>query len=97
MLPPMRHIGLIALAALLSLPARAEGVLRVTTESFEYCEYLSLRLAGVEARGGDGPAGEASRSMAEEGRRLCQSGHVRAGIAKLRRALRAAQEVRAGD
>ena len=87
----MRTIGVLALAALLSAPARAE-VLRVTTDSAEYCHVLSLRLAGVEPHAGDAP-----RRLAEDGRRLCQDGHVRAGIAKLRRALRAAQEARAGE
>ena len=81
----MRTIGLLAVAALLSAPAGAE-VLRVTTGGAEYCQVLSLRLAGVEPR-----AGEVPRRLAEDGRRLCQDGHVRAGIAKLRRALRAAQ------
>ncbi len=37
------------------------------------------------------------RTLAEEGRRLCATGHVRTGIAKLRRAIRAAQpETRGG-
>jgi hypothetical protein len=69
--------------------ARAEGVLRVTTESSEYCEVLSARLAAAQGAGtGAGAVGR----LAEDGRRLCQDGHVRAGIAKLRRALRAAQQ-----
>lgn len=93
----MRSFRALAFAILVSLPAAvlvspsalAEGVLRVTTGSAEYCEELSTRLAMVEAR-----TGEAGRQMAEDGRRLCRDGHVRAGIAKLRRALRAAQEVR---
>ena len=73
--------------ALLIAPARADNVLRVTTESVEYCEILSLRLGALPVAAGPLP-----RSLAEEGRRLCQAGHVRTGIAKLRRALRAAHE-----
>jgi hypothetical protein len=34
---------------------------------------------------------EPSRSLAVEGMRLCGNGHLRVGIAKLRRAVRAAQ------
>lgn len=72
------------------LSARAEPVLRVTSESGEYCEALAHRLAAA-------PHGETGlpRSLGEEGRRLCASGHVRTGVAKLRRAIRAAQQAEA--
>jgi len=67
-------------------PARAnsEGTPRVTTDNAEYCEALAARLAATPA-----PISHAPRELGEEGRRLCASGHVRTGIAKLRRALRA--------
>jgi len=85
-------MNLVLLAAafpLLALPLRAEPAsaqpVRVTTDSAEYCGILSERLALA-------PLAEAepARSLAAEGRRLCQDGHVRTGVAKLRRALRAA-------
>ncbi|WP_372620468.1 hypothetical protein [Falsiroseomonas sp.] len=74
---------------LLPLPAApmaAEHPVRVTTDSSAYCEELSARF---EEQPGAAP-GEA-RALAEEGRKLCETGFVRTGIAKLRRALRAAR------
>ena len=89
---PIRVALLLALAvlalAVLPLPADAspDGPVRVTSDSTAYCAELASRLA-------EQPHGHAepARSLAEEGQRLCGKGHVRTGIAKLRRALRAAQ------
>ncbi|MFN3448499.1 MAG: hypothetical protein ACK44F_07365 [Roseococcus sp.] len=80
--------ALIALpvAWLAATPAQAGGVARITTESAEYCEELAARLAGLPKAEDPVP-----RALGEEGRRLCASGHVRTGIARLRRAIRAAQ------
>jgi hypothetical protein len=65
---------------------------RLTTDSAEYCEELSARVDRLP-QGETGPP----RTLVEEGRRLCADGHVRTGIAKLRRAIRAAQsETRRG-
>lgn len=82
-------VQLALLIALLSVPlaaAAADGPVRVTTDSTAYCAELAGRLA-------EQPYGlvEPARSLADEGLRLCGKGHVRTGIAKLRRALRAAQ------
>ena len=82
-------VQLALVIALLSVPlaaAAADGPVRVTTDSTAYCAELAGRLA-------EQPYGlvEPARSLAEEGLRLCGTGHVRTGIAKLRRALRAAQ------
>lgn len=74
----------ILLALLVS--AAAEPSPRVTTDTPEYCSSLVTRLAGLPAA-----QQEPSRSLAAEGERLCGNGHVRTGIAKLRRAVRAAQ------
>jgi hypothetical protein len=94
----MRDLALLTgfVAGLLILPllgvgafgavAATEHPVRVTTDSSAYCLALSARLAEAP-RGAEEPA----RSLAEEGQRLCETGHVRTGIAKLRRALRAAQ------
>jgi hypothetical protein len=59
---------------------------RLTTDSAEYCDELAQRLDRL-------PHGEegAARTLGDEGRRLCADGHVRTGIARLRRAIRAAQ------
>lgn len=75
-----------ALAPVLEVSAPAEPVPHVITDTQEYCGRLAARVAALPAA-----AREPSRSLAAEGVRLCGSGHVRTGIAKLRRALRAAQ------
>jgi hypothetical protein len=74
--------------------ARAEPSARVTSDTPEYCGSLAARIASNPAA-----AREPSRSLAAQGVELCGNGHVRTGIAKLRRALRAAQAsaVPAGD
>ena len=78
------------LALLLALlnfpPAQADEAPRISTESAEYCEELFARLAASPVT-----VTAASRELGEEGRRLCANGHVRTGIAKVRRALRASQ------
>ena len=80
-------------AAPLAPPARAgEATLRVTTESAEYCAELSSRLNAMPASTNQLP-----HTLAQEGRRLCATGHVRTGIAKLRRAIRLSSELRAGS
>lgn len=81
------HLSLpLLIAAPLGAVAATEPPVRVTTDSSAYCMELATRLASAP-RSGEEPA----RSLAEEGQRLCETGHVRTGIAKLRRALRAAQ------
>ena len=75
-----------ALVFTLAVSAAAEPGPRVTTDTVEYCGNLAARLAALPAAGS-----EPSRSLAQEGTRLCGNGHVRTGVAKLRRALRAAQ------
>jgi hypothetical protein len=68
------------------MAAATDHPVRVTTDSSAYCTELALRLAN-QPHGGAEPA----KSLAVEGQRLCETGHVRSGIAKLRRALRATQ------
>lgn len=80
-------------ASLLAAPAwgAEPAAPRLTSDSPEYCDVLSQRLTGM-------PQAEHTlpRLLGEEGRRLCATGHVRTGIAKLRRAIRLANETRAG-
>ncbi len=59
---------------------------RVTTDSREYCIELADRLVVLP-----GATDEAVRRLAEDGMRLCNNGHPRTGVAKLRRAIRQAQ------
>ncbi|MBX9748311.1 MAG: hypothetical protein K5Q68_01730 [Roseococcus sp.] len=88
----MLRIAALTIVLLTLWPALAdEAGPRVTTDNVEYCEALAARLAASPQ-----PVAEASRDLGEEGRRLCANGHVRTGIAKLRRALRATRaELRA--
>jgi hypothetical protein len=80
---------------LLVLPVFTIGVLsiqsdqpaRMTTEGAEYCQALTVRFSALPT------TTELSRKLAEEGRRLCAMGQYRAGIARLRRAIRAAKTV----
>jgi hypothetical protein len=74
------------LALMLSAPVLADEPLRVTTDSATYCGELALRVSAQP-----GSRQEPALSLATEGKRLCETGYVRTGIAKLRRALRAAQ------
>ncbi|HEV7268433.1 MAG TPA: hypothetical protein VGN83_26530 [Falsiroseomonas sp.] len=69
----------------LAAPTSTEHPVRVTTDSSAYCKELAARFEGRP-----GATSEAAQILAEEGRRLCETGFVRTGIAKLRRALRAA-------
>jgi hypothetical protein len=86
----MLRAGLLSLLLpLVAVPlaaASAERQLRVTTDSTAYCQELAARFADQRP----GATAEA-RALAEEGMKLCDDGYARTGIAKLRRALRAAQ------
>jgi hypothetical protein len=89
MMAAMRWIVLtfpLMVVAPLPVAASPDTPVRVTTESPAYCKELSVRVASQPGR-----EAEQVRSLAEEGQRLCETGHVRTGIAKLRRALRASQ------
>ncbi|MBW6400567.1 hypothetical protein KPL78_22095 [Roseomonas sp. HJA6] len=59
---------------------------QVTSDSREYCVELADRLGAMP-----GARQESVRRLVEDGMRLCDNGHPRTGVAKLRRAIRAAQ------
>lgn len=81
-----KPVGLVLVMVALAPASRAEPApVRVTTDTTEYCDTLSQRLAALPYA-----AEEPARSLAADGARLCRHGHVRTGVAKLRRALRAA-------
>lgn len=78
----------LAFVLLLVLPgsARAEAPdLRLTTDTLEYCQSLARRLDSMPGHTEPTP-----RLLGQQGRRLCARGHVRTGIARLRRAIRIA-------
>ncbi|RKK02170.1 hypothetical protein EBE87_03300 [Pseudoroseomonas wenyumeiae] len=82
---PPRLFLLLPLLASLPGTAAAEA-LRTVPQDVSYCRELAARLAPLP-----GAEKEPARSLAEEGVRLCDDGYVRTGVAKLRRALKAAQ------
>ena len=90
----MRHLPhLVVIAALTSAagPA-AETMPRFIDDTPEYCRSLAGRLAALPAA-----RAEPSRSLGAEGVKLCGDGHVRTGVTKLRRAMRAATGPRAAE
>ncbi|MBB5690687.1 hypothetical protein GXW77_04325 [Roseomonas alkaliterrae] len=81
----MRLLQSLALACVAPvLGAGSEPMPRITTDSREYCIELAERLAKMP-----GPREEAVTRLVEDGVRLCDSGHPRLGVARLRRAMRA--------
>lgn len=81
----MRGLMILPVVAFLTAAA-GEPAPRLTTDSMEYCGALAARFASLP------PASmRPLRPLADDGIRLCQTGHVRTGVAKLRRAIRAAQ------
>lgn len=89
----MRWLLALPVSTIGVLPIQSDRPLRVTTESAEYCQTLAVRLAATPQAGAEIP-----RGLGEQGRHLCAIGQYRTGIAKLRRAIRAAQaEARALD
>ncbi|WP_421992156.1 hypothetical protein [Roseococcus sp.] len=82
----MHWLLVLPVSSVAVLPIQSDRPLRMTTESAEYCQALAARLAVAPLA-----AAEVPRSLGEEGRHLCAGGHYRVGIAKLRRAIRAAQ------
>lgn len=85
----MRWLLVLPVSAIGVLPIQSDRPIRVTTESAEYCQALAARLAASPRA-----TAEVPRGLGEEGRNLCAIGHYRTGIAKLRRAIRAAQAER---
>jgi hypothetical protein len=77
---------LLLMATPIDSVAAKDHPVRVTTDSVAYCRELAERVASHPAATAD-----EVRSLAAEGQALCDTGYVRTGIAKLRRALRAAQ------
>lgn len=65
--------------------AGAESPPAMTTSSPEYCAHLNGELLKLRNRWALTPVDV--RELADEGRRMCDKGYYRAGVARLRRAL----------
>lgn len=63
----------------------ADQMPRVTNDTREYCEELRHDIARIRVRRGELPPEPAM--LAREGERMCQMGHFRPGIYRLRTAL----------
>lgn len=75
-LPPVRE------------PADAGEPLQVTTDTPEYCDRLADRVASLRLKQTSTAAAPVEAdALAADGQHLCDIGHVRGGIARLRRAL----------
>jgi hypothetical protein len=86
---PLPRLAAMLFAAVPLMTAVAtDHPVRVTTDSSAYCLELASRFAGQQ-----GERDSAALALADEGRKLCETGYVRTGIAKLRRALRTLQTV----
>jgi hypothetical protein len=82
-----RACSLSCVLACLTGPVRAQARLpELTTDTWEYCESLHDRLAGVTAQVTH-PLPREVVDLSAKGYQMCQEGHVRGGIQRLRRAL----------
>ncbi len=67
-------------------PTAQQGALTVTTDTTAYCDDLADRIA-AEQRAHPAAAVPEVRALAEEGQHMCDSGLIRGGLTRLRRAL----------
>lgn len=74
------RLALLLLLLNAAIPAHAEDIERVTTDTMEYCQHLASLFDRSHA------SHEALR-LHDEGVRLCAQGDVRHGVMRLRRAL----------
>jgi hypothetical protein len=72
-------------AAALAQPVPGNAPPHMTTQGAEYCAHLNGEVAQAQHDRVQAP-GEALL-LADEGARMCDRGHYRAGVARLRRAL----------
>jgi hypothetical protein len=78
----------VGFAILLALSGNAtvSPPIRITTDTPAYCQLLLERVRELARMAAEPPRREAS-GLADEGRRLCAGGEVRAGLLRLRHAV----------
>ena len=64
-----------------------EPPMKVTSDSPEFCNELSAEVSEEERARHPTPLPEEVRVLTVEGRKMCEEGHLRPGILRLRRAL----------
>lgn len=82
------HIaGPAAVAAwLIAWPAEGQSPPRLTSDTPEYCQQLHERVSQL-IRIADAPPPREVAFLSSEGQRLCEQGHIRGGVLRLRKAL----------
>jgi hypothetical protein len=80
-------VGLgVAILIALSGSGNPPPPVRITTDTPAYCQLLLQRVHELERLAAD-PSREQASGLADEGRRLCAVGEVRAGLLRLRHAV----------
>ena len=79
-------IGLSVGMAVLTSGQADHAPARVTTDTAEYCNQLAGQVAPLITTPQTGVMQQAS-ALSDEGQHMCEQGQIRAGIARLRRAL----------
>jgi len=104
MMTPMKRIitvpGCAMLVGLCGVPASAEdpstpvngGVPKVTSHSLEYCNKLGNQIDALVIGAPVAPPSDVIE-LSTEGKRMCEQGHMRGGIMRLRKALMMMQDV----
>ncbi len=82
----VRRLTFILLVALITRPASADAPVVVTTDTAEFCALLASKIDQ------DTDASFDVIALAAQGKSLCAHGNIRAGIARLRRALLAVRD-----
>ncbi|AHJ63992.1 putative secreted protein [Granulibacter bethesdensis] len=68
-------------------PGLADAPQLITSDTLDYCQQLQHKLARQEAHFVLGAPPSDVMQLADQGRHLCDQGHVRGGILRLRKAL----------
>jgi hypothetical protein len=91
-MPRRRRLLLVTTIFASAASPAAEPVPRIIDDTPEFCRSLAGRWAALPSA-----RLEPSRSLGEQGVKMCGEGRLRLGVAKLRRAMRAARGPQAPD
>lgn len=84
--PPLPLLPVMSAPAIPALAANTpSGYVRTTTDTPEYCKELLGRIDKL-MRDSRNTAATEARTLSQEGERLCQHGHTKGGILRLRQA-----------
>ena len=83
--PAIAQLGSV-LSPATPVPAASQSAPQVMTDTPQYCDQLLSRLDAMVHLLAETPSAEIT-SLSDEGRKLCEQGQARSGIARVRRAL----------